>query len=118
MSATRVFDAGLQPERTQLSWRRTALSVVIGSVVSLRVLPVILDDPGWYAPGIVGVAFAAWMWITGNARYREFNAQLRSEREPIARGAAALAVLAAFTVGVGLLALVAVLALGVRVGWG
>jgi uncharacterized membrane protein YidH (DUF202 family) len=56
------FDAGLQPERTALAWRRTALSLVLGSLISLRILPPVLGT--WsIALGFVGLALSIVLWL-------------------------------------------------------
>ena len=54
-----LYDPGLQPERTELAWRRTALSIAVGSVVAMRLLPTALGSGWWILPGITGVIFAA-----------------------------------------------------------
>ena len=59
MTAPAIFDPGLQPERTQLAWRRTALSVAVGSIVAMRILPAVLGDVIWVVPGVIGVVCAA-----------------------------------------------------------
>ncbi|MDM7832425.1 DUF202 domain-containing protein [Cellulomonas edaphi] len=51
-------DAGLQPHRTQLAWRRTALALLGGSVVAVKVLEPVLG-PGALALGAVGLVLAA-----------------------------------------------------------
>lgn len=62
-------DPGLQPERTELSWRRTLLSLAVGALVSVRLLPPVLGD--WtIATGLLGVAVAAVLWSLARARHR------------------------------------------------
>ena len=47
-------DAGLQPERTDLSWRRTLLALVIASLFSIRLLAPLLGNAALLA-GIAGL---------------------------------------------------------------
>ena len=112
MTAPALFDPGLQPERTTLAWRRTALAVVVGSLVSIRVLPPVLGAGAWYAPGLIGLAFAAWMWWAARRRHAAFCAQLGAAGEPRQSGAAPLLAVAMFTSAAGAVALVAVLQRG------
>ena len=58
----RLFDPGLQPERTDLAWRRTALAIVLGAFVSLRLLPQILG-PWALGLGFAELAVAAVLWV-------------------------------------------------------
>lgn len=54
---THAADAGLQPERTALSWRRTCLSLLTASLLATRILAELL---GFWAciVGIFGAACA------------------------------------------------------------
>lgn len=65
----RVFDPGLQPERTALAWRRTALALLVGSVVGARLLA---DAWGWLALalGALGAASAVVVSVAGARRAR------------------------------------------------
>lgn len=68
------FDAGLQPERTALAWRRTALSVAVGGLVSLRLLPPILG--AWsFAVGVVVVAASVGLAVLSERRFRRAYAR-------------------------------------------
>ncbi|RLK52623.1 DUF202 domain-containing protein [Microbacterium telephonicum] len=71
-----VFDPGLQPERTELAWRRTALALGVGSLVSMRLLPVALGDPWWILAGMTGLVVAALVWVAARRRYRAASAAL------------------------------------------
>lgn len=73
-----LFDPGLQPERTELAWRRTALSVFIGSLVALRLLPVALGSTFWITPGLMGLILAATLWSSARRRYRRGSRALDS----------------------------------------
>lgn len=73
----RPFDAGLQPERTALAWRRTALALVIAALVGVRVLPVLLG-PWAFIPAGSGVALAVGVLFASHARYRVQHNRLTS----------------------------------------
>jgi len=64
-----VSDPGLQPERTELAWRRSSLSLAIGSIVTLRLLPDALGSAIWMLPGIAGIMGAGVLWWSARRRY-------------------------------------------------
>ncbi|WP_104118966.1 DUF202 domain-containing protein [Arthrobacter sp. B1805] len=101
-----LYDAGLQPERTALAWRRTALSVGLGALVAARLLPVLLGHPVWAAIGIAGVMGSAAVWWTSHCRYTAFYRHQRPHPSSV-QGAWPVAVLASstFLIGIGALAL-------------
>ncbi|GAA2751745.1 DUF202 domain-containing protein [Amnibacterium kyonggiense] len=69
-------DPGLQPERTELSWRRTLLALAVGALVSVRVLPPVLG--GWtVATGLLGVLAAAVLWLLARRRHASVAAVFR-----------------------------------------
>jgi len=75
------FDPGLQPERTELAWRRTALAIAIGSLVSLRVFPLLLPPAftAWgFVPGAVGLVAACALWFAARRRQLRMTAWLHS----------------------------------------
>lgn len=109
MTSAAPLDAGLQPERTSLAWRRTALAVALGSIVSLRVLTAVLDHPFWFTPGVIGVCFAGWMWWVSHHRHTALARQLASSSGGAALGASALLTLAIFVVAVGAVGIIVVL---------
>ncbi|WP_344252120.1 DUF202 domain-containing protein [Terrabacter carboxydivorans] len=58
---------GLHVERTSLAWRRTAMSVAIGSLVGLRVLPAQLGVMG-YAVSALGLLWSLDLALTARRR--------------------------------------------------
>ncbi|WP_040167559.1 DUF202 domain-containing protein [Microbacterium gorillae] len=74
-----LFDPGLQPERTELAWRRTCLSLAIGSLVAMRLLPIAFGNLGWTAPGVIGLALTGVLWIIVRRRGAAVNARLRRD---------------------------------------
>jgi uncharacterized membrane protein YidH (DUF202 family) len=109
-----LFDAGLQPERTELAWRRTALALAAGSLVAFRLLPAVLGNAWWSLGGVAGLIVTAAVYIAARRRYRRVNDVLRREgdhaRLPGAGAILALA-LFIFTIGITSLAVVLVVAL-------
>ena len=61
---------GMQAERTSLAWRRTALSVAVGSLAGLRVLPPQLGALG-YAVSILGLLWSLDLALSARRRYRD-----------------------------------------------
>ena len=112
----RVWDAGLQPERTALSWRRTGLTLVGGSLLLARVLAEV-SVPLALTVGALGVLAAIAIMVAVERRYRSHHARLTAagrQRIELAGGALPL-VVAATTVAFGCLAVVAAILLSLRV---
>jgi uncharacterized membrane protein YidH (DUF202 family) len=112
--ADRPFDPGLQPERTALAWRRTALALVIGSLLGLRVLPALLGPVG-LAVAAGGVIAALAVLAAAHRRYRRVHRILTAvpddPRRPAALPGGALpALVAALTACAGAAALALALA--------
>lgn len=101
-----MFDPGLQPERTALAWRRTTISLVLGALVSLRILPPVLGH--WsLSIGFGGLVLAGLLWRQANVRSAIAQRNLRSG-EPLPGGSLPLAIGLAVS-GAGMLALTFVL---------
>jgi uncharacterized membrane protein YidH (DUF202 family) len=109
VSADPPFDRGLQPERTLLAWRRTALALAVGSVAGARLALPVLGGPA-IAVGLLGAAAAFAAYTSASIRYRRSHRALVAGRSlPV--GALPLAVLAAGAMLIALAALAYVLAL-------
>ena len=67
MSAHPLFDPGLQPERTALAWRRTVLSLLVGGLLALRILPPALG--AWsLGASVLGLTLTASLWVLATRR--------------------------------------------------
>lgn len=109
----RLFDAGLQPERTELAWRRTALSLAVGSLIAMRLLPVQFGDVVWVLAGIAGLVASGAIGILARRRFRTVTTRLlREDDAALMPGAAVLFVLTLFAVAVGAIAVAIVLVAG------
>ena len=112
------FDPGLQPERTELAWRRTALAIAIGSLVSLRIFPLVLpaEGIGWgFVPGAIGLVAACGLWFAARRRQLRVTAAVRASALPgpanmPAPGAGMLLALTALATGFGAAAIAIVVA--------
>lgn len=84
-----VFDPGLQPERTALAWRRTALALFVGSLVAMRILPEVLG--GWAVIlGLAGVVSAGGVLWAVHRRYLAHHRMLMGEGDRTALAGGAL----------------------------
>ena len=68
-----LYDPGLQPERTELAWRRTSLALAVGSLVAMRMFPATLGGVGWVVPGLVGLVCAGALWQAARHRTARVN---------------------------------------------
>lgn len=73
----RVFDAGLQAERTALAWRRTALAMAVGAVGVGRLAVPVLGALALLAAA-VGLAQAVLVAVAAGRRYRLVHESLTS----------------------------------------
>ncbi|MFC5502990.1 DUF202 domain-containing protein [Lysinimonas soli] len=93
------FDAGLQPERTLLAWRRTSLSIGVGGLLFIRFA---VERMGAAAIllGLLGLLLAVASYIDASRRYRRVHGYLTvglsvaSAAIPISLAAASVAVFA------------------------
>ncbi|WP_085369889.1 DUF202 domain-containing protein [Leifsonia sp. NCR5] len=100
-----LYDAGLQPERTALAWRRTCLAFLVLSGASIRVLPGQLGVAGYVASALAVVLSAALLAVV-HRRYLQHYRQLTGAR---AGGGAVLAGTAALALALAILGAVSIL---------
>ena len=104
------FDAGLQPERTLLAWRRTCLALGLGSVVAARFTAQEFGALGALL-GAVGVLLATGAYVASSLRYRRAHDDLTTSAR-LSTDGVPLALLAATVVVVALASALYVLAHG------
>jgi len=110
---------GADPERTALSWRRTALSVAVGALVAGRTLEPWFGPPVWVATalGLLGAAAMSRVGLRRTTAWAAVVDDARADRgagAPVPAGArvpggGALAATALATAVLGVAALLAVL---------
>ena len=75
------FDPGLQPERTELAWRRTTIALTVGAAVSLHVLAPAFGS--WsVVVGVVGFVLAGTVWVLAARRARAVRRNLLTGGHP------------------------------------
>jgi uncharacterized membrane protein YidH (DUF202 family) len=97
-------DAGLQPERTDLAWRRTMMSLIVAAAVFLRWMP----HHGWFVGALVlaAVATSFAIELTHARRFRRAVRGINRDNMPpdplsiaaVSASVAILAVLGIYTV--------------------
>ena len=102
----RVFDAGLQAERTALAWRRTALALAVAALGAARLAAPVVG-PAALVLGALGLVLAGAVAASSGRRYRSVHTSLlgRGDLRGLRRPAVPIAALAGTGVTVGVLAL-------------
>jgi putative membrane protein len=109
------FDPGLQPERTALAWRRSALTLSVGSLAAGRVLEPALGGASWLL-AVVGVVLGLGLLLAARRRAAAVGRSLQAHGNlaagPGARLQASFAAVAVLVGGVGLVVAVGYAASG------
>ncbi|MFC7404058.1 DUF202 domain-containing protein [Georgenia alba] len=100
----RPWDAGLQPERTELAWRRTVLAVTTGTVIAARYLGASSVVLGLALP-LLALLGGVVLLQAGTVRFRRLNDELYASGtddpdRPVLPGGAMLAVVTTMSVGI------------------
>jgi uncharacterized membrane protein YidH (DUF202 family) len=102
VSSTRLFDEGLQPERTHLAWQRTLLALGLGCAVAARLTAPHLGLIG-VTISLAGLAAVVIAYVLVRLRYRRINHSLRSTQTLALVSAWPLALVAVATACLGVL---------------
>ncbi|NMR18753.1 DUF202 domain-containing protein [Cellulomonas fimi] len=78
MAAPAPFDPGLQPERTAMAWRRTALALAVGPLVGARLLA---PDLGALTAvvALLGMVVGVTIGAAASSRHRRVHRVLTSD---------------------------------------
>lgn len=77
----RVFDPGLQHERTALAWERTAVAGMVAGVLLARHAAAALH-PAWASIGLAAVVFGAVLLVWAGRHYDDLHGPLRAGENP------------------------------------
>jgi uncharacterized membrane protein YidH (DUF202 family) len=112
----RLFDPGLQPERTALAWRRTGLAVAVGAVAGARLLAAALGAAA-VVVAVLGLALAALFLFGATRRARRAqDALLRDGHLASGPSGRLLAVVSIACTALGVVALTVVVGAHVQQG--
>lgn len=100
----RVFDEGLQLERTALAWQRTLLALVVGSLALGRALQPLIGGVSWVG-ATLGVTVSIIGFVLARRRYVAVHRHLTTDPVSLPGGGALIAATALVVVGIGLAAL-------------
>ena len=105
MSGMRIFESGLQPERTLLAWRRTCLVLALGVAVSIR-FGAIADPLVAMLVGVPGLALVGGAYALTSIRYQRATRALVNDPTAAISEGRAIAAVTLVAVLIGLAALV------------
>lgn len=78
----RIFDRGVQQERTALAWERTAISMMVAGVLMARYAAT-STNVGFAGIGILQVLFGSGILVWAGWHYDDLHGELRAGRSPI-----------------------------------
>lgn len=118
MSGMRIFESGLQPERTLLAWRRTCLVLALGVAVSIR-FGAIADPLLALLIGLPALALVGAAYALTSIRYHRATRALVDNPTAAISGGKAVAAVTLTALLIGLAALVFVVSRSAALaGWG
>lgn len=75
-----LYDEGLQPERTELAWRRTALSFGVAALLGFRLLSEAFGEPSWSLGVLFATVLSGAVWVLSGRRSRRITRVLLDDR--------------------------------------